>query len=74
MTYHDGNCDTFAGMSCSCPKSAGHKARFDGGSFEATVIVDWGRRGEVRLLVEGKTFVVRGRLADGLRSLGVDWI
>lgn len=56
------------------PSVLAWRSWFDGGTYQATVIVDEGRRGEVCLLVEGKTFVLRGGVADGLRGLGVDWL
>lgn len=42
---------------------------FPGGTFTATVIVDRGSRGEVRMLIDGRTFIVHGSLANGMRSL-----
>jgi hypothetical protein len=75
MAFHEGDCDSRISSDgrCTCPVSSGHKAKFNGGTFSATVIVDEGRRGDVVILIDGSRFVVRGGLADGLRSLGVEW-
>lgn len=41
-----------------------------GATLHATVVVDDGDMGgEVRLLIEGRTFIVSGRLRTGLRDL-----
>lgn len=45
-------------------------AKRDGGTFQATVVVDGSDiGGEVRLLVGGRTYVVSGSLKRGLRDL-----
>lgn len=41
-----------------------------GGTFQATVIVDDSDMGgEVRMLIEGRTFIISGGLRKGLRDL-----